>query len=100
MKSIIIYVRDFFIPLCFQKLECFLCATTISSRPLATRSKGKWNKREWNKNKEYKRKMNREKELLKKGKTRDMTDVKLINNKVRNVFMQLLWRQPDEFQLA
>lgn len=26
-----------------------------------------------------------------------MTDVKLIYNKVMNVFMQLLWRQPNEF---
>lgn len=61
MKSIIMYVRDFFTPLCFPKLECFLSATTISSCPLATRSKGKWNKREQDKNKEYKRKMNWEK---------------------------------------
>lgn len=46
MKSVIVHLRDFFIPLCFPKPECFPSATTISSCPLAIRSKWKRDKRE------------------------------------------------------
>lgn len=47
MNEIYHYVCERFLhsPL-FPKLECFLYATTISSHPLATQSKGKRNKRE------------------------------------------------------
>lgn len=35
--------------------------------------------------------------LLKKGKIKEMTDVKLVCNKVMNIFIGLLWRQPNEY---